>query len=129
MKRSSALVILGLESTTFISLKNWCPCIEKNYLKNGDDCMKKKNKSGIGKFEPGAVEVPESVLNPKNHKVRITLFLDGDVLMPFKDFAKATGAKYQTLINECLGKHGQSFLKGKIEDVEHQIHQLKRATR
>lgn len=89
--------------------------------------MKKKNKCRIGKFEPGAVDVPESVLDPKNHKVRITLFLDGDVLMPFKDFAKATGAKYQTLINECLGKHGQSFLKGKIKDVELQIYQLKKA--
>ena len=88
--------------------------------------MKKKTKAKTGKFEPGTVDVPDSVLDPRKHKVRITLFLDGDVLLPFKDFANATSGKYQTLINECLGKHGPSFLTSKIKDVEQQISQLKK---
>ena len=88
--------------------------------------MKKKTKAKIGKFEPGSVEVPDDILDPENHKIRITLFLDGNALMPFKEFAKATGGKYQSLINECLNKYGQNFLKNKIKEVEKKITLLKK---
>jgi len=88
--------------------------------------MKKDNKVKIGEFKPGSVEVPDNVLDPKNHKVRITLFLDGDILMPFKEFAEVTGGKYQTLINECLGKFKEEFLKSKLKEVERSIAQLKK---
>ena len=88
--------------------------------------MKKTNKVKIGEFKHGDVEVPDDLLDPKNHKVRITLFLDGDILMPFKDFASATGGKYQTLINECLKEYTMDFLKTKVRAVERGIAHLKK---
>ena len=44
----------------------------------------------------------ESDLDPKNHKVRITSFIDGDVLVELKARAEQQGTKYQTLLNQLL---------------------------
>ena len=42
-------------------------------------------------------------LDPKKAKVRISLFVDGDVLMAFKEAAKATShGEYQKLMRESL---------------------------
>ncbi len=57
----------------------------------------KKNKIKYGKTRLG----PE-YLDPKNHKVRITSFIDGDVLAELKVRAEQQGTKYQTLLNQLL---------------------------
>jgi uncharacterized protein (DUF4415 family) len=44
----------------------------------------------------------ESDLDPKNHKVRITSFIDGDILVELKVRAEQQGTKYQTLLNQLL---------------------------
>jgi len=44
----------------------------------------------------------ESDLDPKNHKVRITSFIDGDILVELKARAEQQGTKYQTLLNQIL---------------------------
>ncbi len=44
----------------------------------------------------------ESDLDPKSHKVRITSFIDGDILVELKARAEQQGTKYQTLLNQLL---------------------------
>lgn len=44
----------------------------------------------------------ESDLDPKSHKVRITSFIDGDILVELKERAEQQGTKYQTLLNQLL---------------------------
>ena len=44
----------------------------------------------------------EGDLDPKNHKVRITSFIDGDILVELKARAEQQGTKYQTLLNQLL---------------------------
>lgn len=44
----------------------------------------------------------ENDLDPKNHKVRITSFIDGDILVELKARADQQGTKYQTLLNQLL---------------------------
>ncbi len=44
----------------------------------------------------------ESYLDPRNHKVRITSFIDGDLLAELKSRAEQQGTKYQTLMNQLL---------------------------
>ncbi len=62
-------------------------------------------------------------LDPKNAKVRISLFVDGDVLMAFKDAAKNTShGEYQTLMREKLreamfGKRVDPALRDTIREV------------
>ncbi len=59
---------------------------------------KKKNK----KISYGAVEAPEGFDNPKNHKVRVTMWMDGDLLEALKKHAEEVGAGYQTLAQKLL---------------------------
>jgi uncharacterized protein (DUF4415 family) len=62
-------------------------------------------------------------LDPKKAKVRISLFIDGDVLMAFKEAAKETSSgEYQTLMREKLreamfGKRVDTALKETIREV------------
>ena len=44
----------------------------------------------------------EDIFDPKNVKVRITTFVDQDVLIKLKDYAKKRGGKYQTVLNSLL---------------------------
>ena len=44
----------------------------------------------------------DEVFNTKKIKVRITTFVDEDVLMMLKDFAKKRGSKYQSILNALL---------------------------
>lgn len=47
--------------------------------------------------------LPPGDFDPKKSKVRISLFVDGDVLMAFKEAAKkTTHGEYQTLMREKL---------------------------
>lgn len=42
------------------------------------------------------------VLDPRKVKIRITTFVDEDVLIKLKDYAKKRGSKYQTILNALL---------------------------
>lgn len=44
----------------------------------------------------------EDAFNSKKVKVRITTFVDEDVLMMLKDYAKKRGSKYQSVLNALL---------------------------
>ena len=44
----------------------------------------------------------EDAFNPRKVKVRITTFVDEDVLMMLKDYAKKRGNKYQSVLNALL---------------------------
>ena len=44
----------------------------------------------------------EGTFEPKNVKVRITTFIDEDVLLMLKSYAKENGRKYQTVLNALL---------------------------
>jgi uncharacterized protein (DUF4415 family) len=58
----------------------------------------------------GTVEIDDSFLDPKNHKVRVTTFIDGDVVQWLKSEAAHMGIGYQTLLNMKLkeGMNGPS---------------------
>ena len=61
-------------------------------------------------------------LDPKNHKVRITSFIDGDVLLELKSRAEQQGTKYQTLLNQLLrdalkGSESVTERLKRIEDI------------
>ena len=61
--------------------------------------------------------------DPKESKVRISLFIDGDVLMAFKEAAKSTShGEYQTLMREKLresifGKRIDPALREAIREI------------
>lgn len=59
---------------------------------------KKKSK----RISYGTVEAPEGFNDPKNHKVRVTMWMDGDLLMALKKRAEEVGAGYQTLAQKLL---------------------------
>ena len=44
----------------------------------------------------------EDAFDPRNVKVRITTFIDEDILIQLKDYAKKRGSKYQTILNSLL---------------------------
>ena len=44
----------------------------------------------------------DDAFNPRKVKVRITTFVDEDVLMMLKDYAKKRGSKYQSVLNALL---------------------------
>ena len=48
------------------------------------------------------VDLDESYLDPANHKVRITTFIDGDVLQWLKAESAKERSKYQTFLNKTL---------------------------
>jgi predicted DNA binding CopG/RHH family protein len=60
----------------------------------------------------------ETDLDPKNHKVRITSFIDGDLLVELKTRAEQQGTKYQTLLNQLL--------RQALNDTESMAERLKR---
>ncbi len=79
--------------------------------------------SKTGKIKYGKKDLlDESYADPKNHKVRITSFIDGDVLLELKKRAEQQGTKYQTLLNQLLRealKDSQSMAERlkKLEDA------------
>ncbi|MBX3033234.1 MAG: hypothetical protein KF865_04855 [Bdellovibrionaceae bacterium] len=58
----------------------------------------------------------ESYLEPQNHKVRITTFLDGDILEELKKRANKQGTKYQTLLNRLLRESLWASQKDELAD-------------
>lgn len=63
---------------------------------------KRKKNPCEGKIEVGTVHVPAEAFEPKNVKVRITMFVDEDVLTAFRAASEKHGVGYQTLMNEKL---------------------------
>ena len=57
------------------------------------------------KLKYGKTDVDLSNLDPREIKVRISTFVDGDVLKKLKVHAQKTGLKYQTLLNSVLRKY------------------------
>lgn len=60
--------------------------------------IKKKSK----KIEYGTVGAPEGFDDAKNHKVRVTMWLDGDLLEELRKRASEVGAGYQTFTQKLL---------------------------
>lgn len=63
-----------------------------------------KSSEAKNKIVYGDVDLGPEYFEPKNQKVRITTFLDGDVLEWLREFAEQKNSKYQTLLNEILRK-------------------------
>lgn len=63
-----------------------------------------KSSEAKNKIVYGDVNLGPEYFEPKNQKIRITTFLDGEVLEWLKEFAKQKDSKYQTLLNEILRK-------------------------
>jgi len=50
----------------------------------------------------GKKDLIEGDLPPQEAKIKVTIYLDGDLLLEIRRRAKKTGKKYQTFINESL---------------------------
>ena len=86
----------------------------------------KKNRLKIGEFKEGSVELGPEELDVANTKVRITMFLDDITLKKFKEFAKLTNGKYQSLLNECLDNNRDKFLEKKLKEIKRGIQTFER---
>ena len=67
----------------------------------------------------------DSELKASEAKVRVSMFIDGDLLLHIREIAKENNSKYQTLINQSLR---ELFLGEKrmikIEDFEELRHRI-----
>ncbi|NIO03542.1 MAG: CopG family transcriptional regulator [Proteobacteria bacterium] len=62
---------------------------------------------------------------PKNHKVRITIHLDSDIVSYFKNRSFATAKRYQTLINDALREYtGLASQPGALTDLVRRVKRL-----
>ncbi len=59
--------------------------------------MAKRNEVRYGKND-----LVDNDLSPQEAKLKVTIYLDGDLLLEVRRQAKRAGKKYQTLINESL---------------------------
>ena len=59
--------------------------------------LAKKNEFCYGKDD-----LIESDLSTREAKIKVTIYLDGDLLLEVRRQAKKLGKKYQTLVNESL---------------------------
>jgi hypothetical protein len=50
----------------------------------------------------GKNDLVDNDLSPQEAKLKVTIYLDGDLLLEVRRQAKRAGKKYQTLINESL---------------------------
>ena len=55
-------------------------------------------------IEYGEKDAIDGVLKTQEAKVRINMFIDGDLLLKIRELAKQHNTKYQTLINQSLRK-------------------------
>lgn len=54
------------------------------------------------KITYGSVELDKEEFDPKNTKIRVTTFIDLDVVLELKKRAKRSRTKYQSLLNQIL---------------------------
>ena len=59
--------------------------------------MAKRNDVSYGKND-----LVDTDMSPQEAKLKVTIYLDGDLLLEIRRQAKRAGKKYQTLINESL---------------------------
>ncbi|MGB0453981.1 MAG: hypothetical protein ACPGJV_09730 [Bacteriovoracaceae bacterium] len=81
-------------------------------------------------IEYGDVEVDlPSTWNSNETKVRITTFLDEDLLIKIKEEANAQGKKYQSLLNERLREvfMGEEGLETRLKKLEEEVFKKKMA--
>jgi uncharacterized protein (DUF4415 family) len=67
--------------------------------------------------------LPEGKIDHSQVKVRITIMVDGDVLLAAKELARRNHTKYQTLINHELRK---VFLDDDAPSVEDRLSRLEK---
>ncbi len=83
--------------------------------------MKSKVIKENKKIKFGKAELPKGIEDPKNHKVKITTWVDGDLLLKLREeAAQVPGGKYQALINDILRKHveGPGSLEARLARLE-----------
>ena len=80
-------------------------------MKNNKIIYSKEDKLSMDEFEK------------KNTKVRITTFIDIDVLEQLKEEAATTGKKYQTLLNEKLREivFEEETIKSTLSDINKRL--------
>lgn len=68
-------------------------------------------------------KLPPDEFEKKNSKVRITTFIDLDILEKLKEEAAETGSKYQTLLNEKLRKIllEEKTIKEALSDINRRL--------
>ena len=72
----------------------------------------------MGEFKPGKKPVlGDEDLDISKGKFRVTIWVDVPMLEKFRDFAKTSGGKYQTLLNECLNEYVDTFLRERAEKI------------
>ncbi|MBY0383647.1 hypothetical protein K2X05_00685 [bacterium] len=54
------------------------------------------------KISYGKIEAPEGFDDPKNHKVRIAIWMDGDLFVALKKRAEKIGMDYRILAHNLL---------------------------
>ena len=75
---------------------------------------KKKKK---GKINYGNVNIDPEEFNPRNVKIRVTMFVDEEVLDAFRAAAEKHGVGYQTLMNQKLRESLQGLDKTIVDRV------------
>jgi uncharacterized protein (DUF4415 family) len=75
----------------------------------------------------GAVEIAKNDLSPENVKIKVTTFVDQDVLRVLKERAAAEGVGYQTLLNRTLRQSilGEKSLPDRVKVLELDIKKIK----
>jgi len=98
---------------------------------NFNEKMKAKGWREIDRSKAARPRQPKS---PGDVKSRITIYLDADIVLHYKELAEDSGSGYQTLINQSLRKivYGQhlvesSDIKQEILQDKNFLHELKEA--
>lgn len=68
-------------------------------------------------------DLSEEDFNDENVKMRISIYFDRDIVMHFKNEAKRTGEKYQTLMNRTLREHlgKKNAIEERLERIEREV--------
>ncbi len=90
--------------------------------------MNTKTKKKDIQYGDVEVDLP-STWNSSETKVRITTFLDEDLLIKIKEEAKTQGKKYQSLLNERLREifMGEESTETRLKKLEEEVFKKKMA--
>lgn len=101
-------------------------------MKNKTKTISKEIRKELGLSSKARILRPEEMhwprpdaLEPKNIKVRISIWLDLDILDFFKARAEAGGGKYQTQINAALRRLMENEQTDTPESVEAKLRQAR----
>ena len=72
----------------------------------------------------GNLELYDQEFESKNVKVRITTYIDEDILLALKKLAKQCGDKYQSLLNSILRSYFETNSKKPAKITEQKIRQI-----